>query len=241
MNILITGGAGFIGSNLTASLLQKGHRVSVFDNLSMKTESFLSQYISNPRFKFIKIDLINKKQLQENLSSNIDLVFHLAANSDIAKSAKSPEIDFQNTILATFNILCEMKAKGIKKIFYTSGSGVYGDIGDKFASEDLGPLLPVSMYGATKLSAESMISAFVKLFDMQAWIIRPANIIGPNLTHGVLFDFIMKLRQNSANLEILGDGRQSKSYIYVSDVIEAMFLILEKAKRDINIFNLSSD
>ena len=241
MNILITGGAGFIGSNLINSLLQKGHKVIVFDTLSHGEKNLLSQNVYNPLLKFLKIDLLNNRQLHHNLPSNIDLVFHLAANSDIAKSAVNPEIDFKNTTLATFNLLCEMKTKGIKKIFYTSGSGIYGDTGKKFTPENYGPLLPTSMYGATKLSAESMISAFSKLFDIQAWIIRPANIIGPNLTHGVVYDLIKKLNQDPTCLEILGDGKQSKSYLYISDVIDAIYLILKKAKKFINIFNVSTD
>ena len=134
-----------------------------------------------------------------------------------------------------------MKHHGIRKLVYTSGSGVYGDRGAKYSSECFGPLEPVSMYGASKLGAEGLISAFAHLFDLRAWIIRPANIIGPRATHGVVFDFVRMLKKDPRKLRILGDGKQSKAYLHVEDVVDALLLVLKKAKKRVNFFNLSSN
>jgi UDP-glucose 4-epimerase len=187
------------------------------------------------------VDLLDAKELQKELPHDVDTVFHLAANSDIMRGAADPQIDFENTSHATFNLLNSMRLNGVKKIFYTSGSGVYGDVGSKNTAETFGPLLPVSMYGATKLSAEAMISSFVNLYDMKAWILRPANIIGPRATHGVIFDFINRLKKDPSTLPILGDGTQSKSYLYVQDVIEAINLVWKKVKESVSLFNIASN
>lgn len=238
--ILITGGAGFIGSQLADYFLFKGFKVLVIDNLSWGKKQFFEHNLKNINYKFVELDLLNKKELNNLDLKNIDTVFHLAANSDISRSAKDPVIDLDNTTMATFNLLEKMRNNDIKKIFYFSGSGVYGDVGDKYTSERFGPLCPVSMYGATKLSAEAMISAYVNLFDMKAWILRPANIIGPRATHGVIFDFINQLKVHKNYLKILGDGKQSKSYLYVKDVIKAVDLVWNKANENINIYNIAS-
>lgn len=241
MHILVTGGAGFIGSQLVDKLLSEGHKVTVIDNLSWGKEEFLAPNFSNKNFKFIKVNLLDKEELVKNFPEKVEMVFHLAANSDIMRGTIEPEIDLKNTTIATFNLLDTLRQKEVKKIFFTSGSGVYGDVGDTFTGETFGPLLPISMYGATKLSAEAMISAFVNLNDMQAWILRPANIIGPRATHGVIFDFINKLKNDPSKLEIFGDGSQSKSYLYVDDVLEAINITWQKANDRINLFNISSD
>ncbi|MCL5783759.1 MAG: NAD-dependent epimerase/dehydratase family protein [Patescibacteria group bacterium] len=241
MKVLITGGAGFIGSQLADFLLKKGYSVTVIDNLSFGHKEFISHNLDNPKYQFIKLDLLNYLKLEKALSPDIDTVFHLAANSDISKGATDPDIDVKNTTLATFNLLKAMKVNNIKKIFYTSGSGVYGDVGSTYTSETFGPLLPVSLYGATKLSAEALISAFVNLHEMRAWILRPANIIGPRATHGVIFDFINKLKNDPTKLQILGNGEQSKSYLYVADVIAAIDLVLKKGKDSINLYNIASN
>jgi len=241
MKNLITGGAGFIGLHLTDFFLKKGHEIVVIDNLSWGRKQFIEHNFDNSRFTFLKIDLLDTKNLEKQLPSDIDIVYHLAANSDIMRGAIDPSIDFKNTSIATFNLLNTMRKKGIKKILFTSGSGVYGDVGHTYSSESFGPLLPISIYGAAKLSAEAMISAFVNLYDMQAWILRPANIIGPRATHGVIIDFINRLKQNPTKLKIFGNGKQSKSYLYITDFIDAINLIKNKSKDSINIFNLASD
>ena len=241
MKYLITGGAGFIGSQLADHLLEKDHEVFVIDNLSWGRREFVKHNLKSKKFHFIKLDMLNSKKLEAQFPKGIDTVFHLAANSDIARGAEDPDIDFKNTTTITFNLLQAMRQKKIKKIFFTSGSGVYGDVGKTLTSETFGPLLPISMYGATKLSAEGMISAFVNLFDMQAFILRPANIIGPRATHGVIFDFINRLKENPKKLTVSGDGSQSKSYLYVADVIEAIDLVHQKSQNPVNLYNISSD
>lgn len=240
MKYVVTGGAGFIGSQLIDRLLTAGNEVIAIDNMSWGNKDFLSEAFSNPRFSLLEFDLLDYEKLLSSLPKDTDMIFHLAANSDIARGGIDPTIDFQHTTTVTFNVLRAMKEHGIKKLLYTSGSGVYGDVGSTVTSESFGPLLPVSMYGATKLSAEAMISAFSNLYEIQAWILRPANIIGPRATHGVIFDFIKKLRQNSSKLAIFGDGKQSKSYLYIEDVLNAIELIISRTNERINLFNIAS-
>ncbi len=239
--ILITGGAGFIGSQLADRLLAGGYKVLVFDNLSWGKRQYFKHNLNNPDYQFVKLDLRHKSQVAQAMPPAIDTVFHLAANSDIARGSQDPNIDLEHSIEATFHVLMAMKEKGIKKIFFTSGSGVYGDVGTTYTGEDFGPLLPVSMYGATKLSAEAIIAAFVHLYGMQAWILRPANIIGPRSTHGVIYDFMHKLRKDPSHLQILGDGRQSKSYLHTDDVLDSFFLVWQKTNKPINLYNLASN
>lgn len=241
MKILVTGGAGFIGSHLTDLLLQKGHKVVIIDNFSVGKKEFIAHNLKNPNFHFLSFDLLNYRKLLSYWPKNIDMVFHLAANSDISQGASKTRVDFDNTTVATFNLLNAMLAKRVKNIFYTSGSGVYGDVGKKLMHELQGPLIPVSLYGATKLSAEALISAYVHLFDFRAWIVRPANIIGPRATHGVVYDFMKQLRKHPKHLKILGDGKQTKSYLYISDVLKAIDLIWRKSKNPLSVFNLASD
>lgn len=239
MKYFITGGAGFIGSNLADRLIKK-NKVVVYDNLSSGSKNFISHHFKNKNFKFIKGDILNKSFLNKSIKG-CDFVFHLASNPDIAKSAIYPDLDLNQGIITTFNVLDAMRLNGIKKIAYTSGSGVYGDQGLTYTAEGFGPLLPISMYGASKLSSEGLISAFCHMYDMQAWIFRPANIVGRNQTHGVGVAFIEKLKNNPRKLEILGNGKQSKSYLYVDDVIDAFLLVIKKSDNKINLFNLASN
>jgi UDP-glucose 4-epimerase len=241
MKVAVTGGAGFIGSNLVDRLMTTGHHVTVIDNLSGGHKNFIAHHTGSPRFRFVKADVRNTAKLTAALGPEIDLVFHLAANADIARGVDDPTLDLQHSVLATFSLLQAMRHHGIKRLVYTSGSGVYGDRGTKYSSEDFGPLEPVSMYGASKLGAEALISAFAHLFEMQAWIVRPANIIGPRATHGVVFDFMRRLKKDPTQLKILGDGKQSKAYLHVDDVIDALLLVQRKAKERVNFFNMSSD
>jgi len=241
LQILVTGGAGFIGSNLVDRLIELGHSVQVIDNLSGGHMEFLRQHCKNPNFEFQKVDVRETKKIQKVINPKTDLVFHLAANSDISKGIEDPTLDFEQTIVSTFSLLQALQKLEIKKIFYASGSGVYGDRGQKHSAEGEGPYVPVSMYGASKMSAEALICAFCSFYDMQAWIVRPANITGPRATHGVTYDFVQRLLANPKELRILGDGRQSKAYLHVADVLDAFLLILGKADDQINIFNISSD
>jgi UDP-glucose 4-epimerase len=243
MHIAITGGAGFIGSTLVDRLMSAGHTITVIDNLSGGHREFLAQHLESPRFRLVVEDVRNTEGLTAALDPSIELVFHLAANADISRGVEDPTLDFQHSIVATFSLLQAMRARGIKQLVYTSGSGIYGDRGATYIPESFGPLEPVSMYGASKMGAEALISAFAHLFDMRVWIVRPANIIGPRATHGVVFDFIRKLRKDPAELRILGDGKQSKAYLHVDDVIDALLLVQRKAKgkERLSFFNLSSN
>jgi len=240
MKCLVTGGAGFIGSHLVDHLIKKGHSVKVYDNLSGGNYAFIKHHEQNKKFAFIKADLQDIKTLRKE-TKNIDMVYHLAANSDISKGISDPSIDYKQTISNTFNLLQCIKENRIKKLFFTSGSGVYGDVGSIYTKENFGPLIPVSIYGASKLAAEAMIYAFSNFYDIQVWVLRPANIIGPRVTHGVVFDFIKKLKTNPNQLTILGDGKQSKSYLYVLDVIKGIDIVTTKAKKKVNLFNLASN
>jgi UDP-glucose 4-epimerase len=240
MNCLITGGAGFIGSHLSDYLLKEGHNVKVYDNLSGGSISLIKHHLNNKNFQFVEGDINDLEKLKE-ASREINMIFHLAANPDISKGISDPTIDFQQTVCNTFNVLLALKENKIKKLFFTSGSGVYGDVGTICTKESFGPLVPVSMYGASKLSAEALIFAFSNFYNIKVWVLRPANIIGPRFTHGVIFDFVRRLKNDPTKLEILGDGKQSKSYLYVLDVIKAIDLVTKNAKDKVNIFNIASN
>lgn len=240
MNVVVTGGAGFIGSNLVGQLLNKNHRVRILDNFSSGRREFLQPYLGNSNLTIETGDLLDQNTVMEYIHSDDDIIFHLASNPDISKGINDPTLDFCQTVIATFHVLQAMRMHNVKKLFYTSGSGVYGDRGNTSIPEDTGNLEPVSMYGASKLSAEALICAFCHLFDMQAWILRPANIVGPHITHGVEYDFFGKLKKDPHRLEILGNGKQNKSYLYIDDVLDAIFLLLHKATKHINIYNIAS-
>jgi UDP-glucose 4-epimerase len=239
--VVVTGGAGFIGSNLVDRLMAQGHDVTVFDSLSGGREDFFAHHVGSDRFHFVRLDVRDFDRLAAELPEGTDRVYHLAANADIARGVEDPTLDFEHSIVATFSLLRAMRHRGIKKLVYTSGSGVYGDRGKHFSPETFGPLEPVSMYGASKLGAEGLIAAFAHLFDMQAWLVRPANIIGPRATHGVVFDFVRRLKKDPTHLRILGDGKQSKAYLHVYDVLDAIFLVQKKSNARFNVFNLSSN
>jgi UDP-glucose 4-epimerase len=232
----ITGGAGFIGSNLTSELLKLGE-VTVYDNLSLGKKEFIAPFLKNNKLKFIEADLLNFDLLKDKIA-NHDVVFHLAANSDISKGAKYTDIDLKNGTLATYNVLEAMRINKIKKLVFSSSSAIYGEATQIPTKEDYGPLLPISLYGASKLACEGLISAFCRNYDMQSWIFRFANIIGKNSTHGVIFDFIKKLEKNPKELEILGNGKQSKPYLEVNDCISGMLYALEHTKEQVNYYNL---
>lgn len=240
MKYFVTGGAGFIGSNLCEHLLrpQAAHEVTVFDNFSNGRHEFLRP-LAGPRLRVVEADLLNAAALAPAMRGH-DLVIHLAANADIAASARQTDLDLKQTVLATFNVLEAMRETGVTRLVYSSGSGVYGDVGGILTPETFGPLLPISMYGATKLSAEGLIAAFSHLFGIQAWIFRFANVVGNRQTHGVSYDFIRKLRKDPQRLAVLGNGRQSRSYLHVEDVISAVFHVVERERAPVSIHNATS-
>lgn len=237
MNILITGGAGFIGSHLCDYLINDND-ITVIDNLSLGKLKNINHLFESANFKFIEGDILNDKLVDKIFNEKcFDIVFHMAANSDIAQSFHNPDIDNDNTFMTTYFILRKMKTYGIKKIVFASSSAIYGETSD-ILGENYGPLKPVSHYGAAKLASESFISSFVENYGFRAWIIRFPNVVGERATHGVIFDFINKLSRDKTKLEVLGNGEQYKPYLYVKDLVEAMLFILENSNDKLNIFNV---
>lgn len=238
MRYFVTGGAGFIGSHLVDYLLKRGS-VTVYDNLSSGSKSFLAPHLRKKSFRFIKGDLLDKKKLNKSIK-RADFVFHLAANPDIASSVRNPDLDFKQGIVVTFSVLEAMRKNKIKKIVFTSSSTVFGEPKTMPTPEDYGPLFPISTYGASKLSAEGLISAYSHLYDITAWVFRFANVVGPRLTHGAIYDFIGKLKKDRKRLVVLGNGQQEKSYIHVKDCIDGMLFGISRGKQKFNIFNLGT-
>lgn len=238
MNILVTGGAGFIGSQLCERLLNDGHKVVCVDDLSAGLMENLLGILSNPNFIFIKQDVNDVDVLTDLLcANNIEQIYHLAANSSILDGSKNTEIDFNRTFKTTFSVLEAMKQANVKKLFFSSTSAIYGNKNNQPMVETMGELFPENYYGGAKLASEAYISAFAKMNGFDVTIFRFANVIGPHLTHGVIFDFIKKLEKNPNKLEILGDGQQTKPYIYSLDLIDAICQKTYNIASGINIFN----
>lgn len=239
MNILVAGGAGFIGSHLIDSLLAEGHRIICADKLIMGDQN-IKHLRKNPLFRFYQTELADQTTVDRIFNENqIDVVYHLAANSDIQKGGREPSIDFNDTFMTTRAILEGMRKYGVKKIFFASTSAVYGEMPDVELTETTGGLMPVSYYGGAKLASEALISSYVSMCDMSAVIFRFPNVIGPRLTHGAVFDFIRKLRQNPKELEILGNGTQCKPYIYVLDLVEAVVKLTRSFVSGEIVYNIS--
>ena len=224
---MIVGGAGFIGSHFTDRLLADGpgHGVTIYDNFSSGQDWHIERHAGD--------------SLTSAMAGH-DTFIHLAANPDIAAAAEEPAIDFDQGTMLTHNVLEAMRRSGCGRILYASGSGVYGDLGETEAHEDHGPMRPISTYGASKLASEAMISAYNHMFGLTGCIFRFANVVGPRQTHGVGLDFIRKLREDPARLPILGDGRQSKSYIHVSDVVAAVLHADQERKDSLGIYNVAT-
>ncbi|MDM7934313.1 MAG: NAD-dependent epimerase/dehydratase family protein [Methanothrix sp.] len=237
-SILVTGGAGFIGSHLAERLLER-NEVTVFDNFSSGRREFLASCQESPDFELIEADLRDERALERALEGK-DMVFHLAANPDVRLGAKDTRVHLDQNVLATYSLLEAMRRCDVTRIAFTSTSTVYGEATVVPTPEEYGPLMPISLYGASKLSCEALISSYCHTFGMQSWIYRFANIVGERGTHGVLVDFIRKLREDPRTLEILGSGRQRKSYLEVRDCVEAMVHCAEHSKEEINIFNIGS-
>jgi UDP-glucose 4-epimerase len=242
MKAFVTGGAGFIGSHLVRRLLQseKTERVVVCDNFISGKRSYLQELEGDGRLSIVEADLKEAERVREAMVGS-DTVFHLAANPDIAKAITQPDIDFWEGTYLTQNVLDAMRQTGAARIFYTSGSGVYGEDPAVDFPESFGPCIPISTYGASKLASESLIAAYCHMFGLEARVFRFANVVGPRQTHGVGYDFIRRLKANPTALRILGDGTQKKSYIHVDDVLEAIFLVAAKAIKPYDVFNVATD
>ena len=243
MAILITGAAGFIGSNLVSHFLEKNENVFGLDNLCRGSLINLNEQIQDSRFTFLSLDLndlSNFKNVVRDYAHSITEVWHLAANSDIPAGIADPQIDLKDTFLTTFNTLEVMREFGIGVLAFASSSAVYGDQQEVALFEDMGPLFPISNYGAMKLASEAVISAACENYLDKAFIFRFPNVIGMPPTHGVLFDFYAKLKANPLRLDVLGNGSQQKCYLHVNDLVEGMLYIRENASDNINYFNIGA-
>jgi UDP-glucose 4-epimerase len=237
-SILVTGGAGFIGSHLVERLLLE-NEVTVLDNFSSGKREFLAPYLDNPDFHLLEGDVRDANLLKKAMEGK-DMVFHLSANPDVKLGAENTSVHLEQNVLATYNLLEAMRKTGVQRIAFTSTSTVYGEATKVPTPEDYGPLLPISLYGASKLSCEALISSYCHTFEMQSWIYRFANIVGERGTHGVLVDFIRKLREDPDRLKILGSGKQRKSYLEVKDCVQAMIDVVEHSNDTTNVFNIGS-
>ena len=238
---IIIGGAGFIGSHFVDHLLADNSisAVTIFDNFSSGREWHFAHHHSKSRLRVIRGDVVDLAALTTAMAGH-DTVIHLASNPDIARATTDPEIDFEQGTRLTNNVLEAMRRMDVRRILYASGSGVYGDIGTTEATEDYGPLLPISTYGASKLAGEAMISSYCAMFGMVGRSFRFGNVVGSRQTHGVGFDFIRRLSADPTRLQILGDGSQSKSYIHVDDVITAVLLADSRAGETYTVFNIAT-
>lgn len=233
----LTGGAGFIGSHLADRLLAEEKTVTVYDNLSSGRREWIEHNIGQPKFTFIEADLLDAPKLKEAMAGH-NLVIHLAANTDIPGGNEDVRLDLENCTIATHNVLEAMRATGIRRLLFASTSAVYGEAPVIPTSEQIGPLLPISLYGAAKLACETLISAYCHIFNMQAWMFRFGNVVGGRMGHGVIHDFIQKLKRNSEELEILGDGQQEKPFFLVEDCIEGIFCAFRNSDAWCDVFNL---
>lgn len=237
----ISGGAGFIGSHLVRRLLScnEVRKVVVFDNFTSGRESFLSAIHGDTRLQIVHADLKNLDAIKMAMGG-CDTVFHLAANPDISKAVSQPDIDFWEGTYLTQNVLEAMRNTGTKRIYYTSGSGIYGENADVSFAESHGPCIPISTYGASKLACEALIASYCFMFGIAGRVFRFANVVGPRQTHGVGYDFVRRLKAEPKHLRILGDGTQSKSYIHVDDVLAAIFTAGEKCDETYDVFNVAT-
>ena len=237
MHVLVTGGAGFIGSHLVDRLVARGDRVRVFDNMSSGRDAFLAHH--GEEVEFVRGDLLDLEAVKAAMA-DIDLVFHLAANPDIRLGTRVTDTDLKQGTIATYNVLEAMRLNDVKDIAFASSSVVYGEAAEMPTPETYGPLFPISLYGASKLGSEALITSWVGTFELRAWLFRFANIVGARGTHGVIFDFIHKLKADPTRLEVLGNGRQEKSYMEVIDCASAMVHLTETTDAAVNCFNLGT-
>jgi UDP-glucose 4-epimerase len=237
----IVGGAGFIGSHFTDRLLEDPStlKVTLYDNFVTGREWHYRHREKDPRLSVVRGDVKESKPLTAAMAGH-DVVIHLASNADIAKAAATPAIDFWEGTFLTQQVLEAMRLTGVKRLLYASGSGVYGDLGTAEAQEDWGPMLPISTYGASKLSGEALTCSYCFMFGIRACAFRFGNVVGPRQTHGVGFDFVRALSADASKLRILGDGSQSKSYIHVFDIVKAVITAHRKCEDRFQVFNVAT-
>ncbi len=243
MTVLVTGGAGFVAATLIGRLIERGETVLAFDNLCRGSLANIDGFLGRNTFAFETVDLSVLADVRDALDRDADRgpvteVWHLAANSDIPAGIKSSEIDLRDTFMTTFNTLKVMEERGIKQILFASSSAIYGDLGERELTEDTGPLFPISNYGAMKLASEAAITAAAEKFLTKALLFRFPNVVGVPATHGVILDFIRRLREQPDRLDVLGDGTQKKSYLHVSDLVDAMLFVQQRATKKADAFNI---
>jgi len=237
MRILVTGGAGFIGSHLCERLIGRGEQVWCVDNLRLGRRANIAHLGAMPAFRFVELDVLDRPALGDLFEqARFDAVFHLAANSDIAAGAGDCRLDLELNQLTTVAVLEAMQARGVKRLFFASTSAVFGET-DALLHEDFAPLEPISFYGASKLAAEAYISVFAHTFGVRAVVLRFPNVVGERATHGVIYDFMRKLAADPGRLEVLGDGNQSKPYLYVGDLVGAVLTVWDKAEGAFAVFH----
>jgi len=240
MRALVTGGAGFIGSHLIDRLVARGDEVVVIDNLSSGDLSFITDHLDSGAVVLVEGDICNPDDVGRAMAMNIDCVFHLAANPDIRLGTRITDTDLKQGTVATYNIVEAMRLNDVKDIAFASSSVVYGENAPMPTPENHGPCMPISLYGASKQAGEGLISSWVGTFGLRAWIFRFANIIGARGTHGVIFDFIHKLKKDPSRLEVLGNGLQEKSYMEVGDCVDGILHVMDHANDALNLYNLGS-
>ncbi|MBI1272488.1 MAG: SDR family NAD(P)-dependent oxidoreductase [Alphaproteobacteria bacterium] len=238
--MFITGAAGFIGSNLADRLLRDGHRVVGYDNLSTGMPEFIAQARKHPHFTLVEGDVLDLPKLTQAMAG-AEAVFHLAANADVRFGTEHPKKDLEQNTIATFNVLEAMRANDIKRIGFSSTGSVYGEAAVIPTPEDAPFPVQTSLYGASKVAGESMIAAYCEGFGFRACIFRFVSILGPRYSHGHVFDFYKQLREHPGHLDVLGNGKQRKSYLHVDDCISAILTAMEKAPGKVNIYNLGTD
>lgn len=241
MKYLIIGGAGFIGSHVVRRLVreEKGAAIFIYDNFSSGRLAHLEEAAGLDLLQIVKGEIRDTERLEAAMQG-VDVVYSFASNPDIAKAMTQPDIDFWEGTYLINNIVEAMRKTCAKKLLYASGSGVYGDVGATVTDEDFSPMLPSSTYGASKLACEALICAYCHMFGIEAAVFRFANVVGPNQTHGVGYDFLRRLKDNPKELRILGDGTQSKSYIYVDDIVDALRLVEKTALKGYNYYNVAT-
>lgn len=239
--VLVTGGAGFIGSHIVDKLMADGCSVTVLDNLSSGSLENIRRWLNHPKFNFIHGDLLDHESLKKSLRES-EVIYHLAADPEVRRGNIDPERHYRQNIEATFRLLERMRrVDNVELLVFTSSSTVYGEPSKIPTPEEYSPLKPISLYGAAKLACEALISSYSHLYGFKAIILRLANIVGPRSRHGVIYDFIKKLMRDPRELEILGDGSQTKSYLYIDDCIRAILLATESNTSGLEFFNIGSE
>jgi UDP-glucose 4-epimerase len=240
LKILVTGAAGFIGSNLVERLLADGHEVTGFDNFSTGQVEFLDAALRSPSFRLMHGDLLDTEALDRAME-DAEFVFHMAANADVRFGTEHPRKDLEQNTIGTANVLEAMRTRGVRRIAFPSTGSVYGEPSVFPTPEDAPFPIQTSLYAASKLAAEAMIEAYCEGFGMEGHIFRFVSILGERYTHGHILDFYKQLIEHSGHLEVLGDGRQRKSYLYVQDCVAAMLLAIESGANRLNLYNLGTD